>query len=301
MGRALFLADKARTSDDVPVGAVVLDSTGRIIGQGWNQREIEHDPSAHAEILALREAGRHLGRWNLVGCTLVVTLEPCTMCAGAAVQARLDRVVFAAWDPKAGAAGSVRDVLRDSRLNHQVEVIGGVLEEEAAVQLRRFFEDRRSDQPGRAEPAPAPAPAAPSVGAWSRTRSWETSTRATPASPNATSPRTADGPVSRAGSGAASVPTATAPTASARTTGAPAAGARRTGGSPAGTPRVETPGDGASRAGAPGAGGSAPDVPAPDVPATGAPATGAPAPDAPADHGANPISVRRHRQGTARH
>ncbi|MDN6566545.1 MAG: tRNA adenosine(34) deaminase TadA, partial [Actinomyces sp.] len=165
MGRALFLANHAREGGDVPVGAVVLDSQGRVVGEGWNRREQEHDPSAHAEILALREAGQRLGRWNLVGCTLVVTLEPCTMCAGAAVQARVDSVVFAAWDPKAGAAGSVRDVLRDSRLNHRVEVVGGVLEEEATVQLKGFFQSMR--------PEPASRAASTSVPARSRPRSWE--------------------------------------------------------------------------------------------------------------------------------
>lgn len=144
MSRALFLANHARAGDDVPVGAVVLDSMGRIIGEGWNCRESDHDPAGHAEIVALRDAGRRLKRWNLVGCTLVVTLEPCTMCAGAAIQARVDRVVFGAWDPKAGAAGSLRDVLRDSRLNHTVEVIPGVLAQEASVQLKAFFDVRRS-------------------------------------------------------------------------------------------------------------------------------------------------------------
>lgn len=146
MARALFLANKARELGDVPVGAVVIDSVGRIIGRGWNCREAEHDPCGHAEIMALREAGKRLNRWNLIGCTLVVTLEPCTMCAGAIVSSRLDRVVFGAWDPKAGAAGSLRDVLRDSRLNHQVEVVPGVLAQEATVQLRAFFETRR-DRP----------------------------------------------------------------------------------------------------------------------------------------------------------
>lgn len=146
MARALFLANKARESGDVPVGAVVIDSVGRIIGRGWNCREAEHDPCGHAEIMALREAGKRLNRWNLIGCTLVVTLEPCTMCAGAIVSSRVDRVVFGAWDPKAGAAGSLRDVLRDSRLNHQVEVVPGVLAQEATVQLRAFFETRR-DRP----------------------------------------------------------------------------------------------------------------------------------------------------------
>ena len=146
MARALFLANKARELGDVPVGAVVIDSVGRIIGRGWNCREAEHDPCGHAEIIALREAGKRLNRWNLIGCTLVVTLEPCTMCAGAIVSSRVDRVVFGAWDPKAGAAGSLRDVLRDSRLNHQVEVVPGVLAQEATVQLRAFFETRR-DRP----------------------------------------------------------------------------------------------------------------------------------------------------------
>lgn len=163
MSRALFLANRARSGDDVPVGAVVLDSMGRVIGEGWNCRESDHDPTGHAEIMALRNAGRHLKRWNLVGCTLVVTLEPCTMCAGAAIQARVDRVVFGAWDPKAGAAGSLRDVLRDSRLNHTVEVIPGVLAQEASVQLKAFFDVRRSYA---AEPSVEAAPvsgSAPSV------------------------------------------------------------------------------------------------------------------------------------------
>ena len=218
MGRALFLADKARENDDVPVGAVVLDSTGRIVGQGWNQRELDHDPSAHAEIVAMRDAGRRLGRWNLVGCTLVVTLEPCTMCAGAIVQARIDRVVFAAWDPKAGAAGSVRDVLRDSRLNHQVEVIGGVLQEEAAIQLRGFFSDkRRIETPGAVRPAsavpdrgpalrPASAPTPPvgwsdptppvqrtayALGSGSSRRTWETGGRPAEASRSGVVPASA--------------------------------------------------------------------------------------------------------------
>lgn len=144
MGRALYLANRARETGDVPVGAVVIDSLGRIVGRGWNCREAAHDPAGHAEIMALREAGERLGRWNLVGCTLVVTLEPCTMCAGAAVQSRVDRVVFGAWDPKAGAAGSLRDVLRDSRMNHRVEVVPGVLAQEASIQLRAFFEGRRA-------------------------------------------------------------------------------------------------------------------------------------------------------------
>ena len=139
MGKALFLANRARETGDVPVGAVVVDEDGRIIGRGWNCREANHDPAGHAEIVALREAARALGTWRLSGCTLIVTLEPCTMCAGAILASRIDRVVFGAWDPKAGAAGSLRDVLRDARMPHPTEVIGGVLAQEAAMQLRSFF------------------------------------------------------------------------------------------------------------------------------------------------------------------
>ena len=139
MGKALFLANRARETGDVPVGAVVVDENGRIVGRGWNCREANHDPAGHAEIVALREAGRARGAWRLTGCTLIVTLEPCTMCAGAILASRIDRVVFGAWDPKAGAAGSLRDVLRDARMPHPTEVIGGVLAQEAAMQLRSFF------------------------------------------------------------------------------------------------------------------------------------------------------------------
>ena len=135
MGKALFLANRARETGDVPVGAVVVDEDGRIIGRGWNCREANHDPAGHAEIVALREAGRARGTWRLTGCTLIVTLEPCTMCAGAILASRIDRVVFGAWDPKAGAAGS----LRDARMPHPTEVVGGVLGQEAAMQLRSFF------------------------------------------------------------------------------------------------------------------------------------------------------------------
>ena len=144
MGKALFLANRARETGDVPVGAVVVDENGRIIGRGWNCREAHHDPAGHAEIVALREAGRARGTWRLTGCTLVVTLEPCTMCAGAILASRVDRVVFGAWDPKAGAAGSLRDVLRDARMPHPTEVFGGVLAQEAAMQLRSFFLGCRS-------------------------------------------------------------------------------------------------------------------------------------------------------------
>lgn len=143
MGRALALAREAAAAGDVPVGAVVLAAEGAVVGEGRNRREADGDPTAHAEILALREAAAALGSWRLDGCTLVVSLEPCTMCAGAIVLARVPRVVFGAWEPKTGAAGSIRDVLRDSRLNHRVEVIGGVAEAEAAGLLREFFEAHR--------------------------------------------------------------------------------------------------------------------------------------------------------------
>ncbi|KEP74089.1 cytidine deaminase [Microbacterium sp. SUBG005] len=143
MRRAFALADAAQRDGDVPVGAVVLDAEGAVIGEGRNLREITHDPTAHAEIVALREAASRTGSWHLADCTLVVTLEPCVMCAGAILQARVPRVVFGSWDAKAGAAGSMYDVLRDRRLPHRVEVVGGIEEERAAAQLRAFFEGRR--------------------------------------------------------------------------------------------------------------------------------------------------------------
>ncbi len=137
------IAEARRAGDDVPVGAVVLDRTGQIVGAGRNERERTGDPTAHAEIVAIREAAARLGEWRLTGCSLVVTLEPCTMCAGAAVLARLERVVFGAFDPKAGAAGSLWDVVRDRRLNHRPEVVAGVLAEECGALLTEFFADRR--------------------------------------------------------------------------------------------------------------------------------------------------------------
>lgn len=141
---AFHLAQQAGQGGDVPVGAVVLTPEGIVAGLGLNQRECPpYDPSAHAEIVALREAAGRLERWNLKGCTLVVTLEPCTMCAGAIVNARISRLIFGAWDTKAGACGSVRDVVRDSRLNHQVEVKGGVDEPRVKALLREFFGERR--------------------------------------------------------------------------------------------------------------------------------------------------------------
>ncbi|WP_309127541.1 tRNA adenosine(34) deaminase TadA [Microbacterium sp.] len=143
MGRALELAAEAGAEGDVPVGAVVLDPTGRIVGEGRNLREQSHDPTGHAEIVALRAAAASLGSWNLEGHTLVVTLEPCVMCAGAVLQSRIGRVVFGGWDDKAGAAGSMYDVLRDRRLPYRAEVVGGVQADAAATLLRDFFESRR--------------------------------------------------------------------------------------------------------------------------------------------------------------
>jgi tRNA(adenine34) deaminase len=137
-------AGEARSPDaDVPVGAVVLDGTGAVIGRGHNQREAASDPTAHAELVALRAAGQSRGSWRLEGCTLVVTLEPCTMCAGALLAGRLARVVYGAADPRAGAAGSVWDVLHDPRLGPPVEVRGGVLAAECAALLQQFFDRRR--------------------------------------------------------------------------------------------------------------------------------------------------------------
>ena len=143
MERALALAEAAALAGDVPVGAVVVDAAGRIIGEGANRREITHDPTAHAEVVALREAAASLASWNLEGCTLVVTLEPCVMCAGAVLQSRVSRLVFGAWDDKAGAAGSVYDVVRDRRLPYRAEVVGGLREAEASALLRDFFDARR--------------------------------------------------------------------------------------------------------------------------------------------------------------
>ncbi len=133
----------AAEPQDVPVGAIILDEAGTVIARGRNRREIDDDPTAHAEIVAIRRAAQALGSWRLTGLTLVVTLEPCTMCAGAVTAARLARVVYGAEDPKAGAVGSLWDVLRDARLNHRPEVIGGVLASECGALLRDFFAARR--------------------------------------------------------------------------------------------------------------------------------------------------------------
>lgn len=143
MREALAEARSAPDTGDVPIGAVVLDAEGTVIGRGRNEREADGDPTAHAEVLALREAARARGEWRLEGCTLVVTLEPCTMCAGAAVLSRVARVVFGAYDDKAGAVGSLWDVVRDRRLNHRPEVISGVLADECTLMLQEFFATHR--------------------------------------------------------------------------------------------------------------------------------------------------------------
>jgi tRNA(adenine34) deaminase len=147
MGEALRLAREAAVRGEVPVGAVALFE-GRIVGRGANARESDRDPTAHAELLAIQEAARTLGRWRLTGVTVVVTLEPCAMCAGAMVLARIDRLVFGAEDPKAGAAGSLLDLTADPRLNHRFPVERGVRGEECAALLREFFRARRSADRG---------------------------------------------------------------------------------------------------------------------------------------------------------
>jgi tRNA(adenine34) deaminase len=143
MREAIADAHLALATEDVPVAALVIAADGTVIGRGHNERELHQDPTAHAEVVAIREAARVTGDWHLTGATLVVTLEPCVMCAGAILSARIPRVVFGAWDEKAGAVGSVYDVLRDRRLNHTVEVIAGIEAEACAALLLDFFEARR--------------------------------------------------------------------------------------------------------------------------------------------------------------
>jgi tRNA(adenine34) deaminase len=143
MRAALDEARQTLDSGDVPIGAVVLDDVGEIIGRGHNVRERDGDPTGHAEVVAVREAAEAVGEWRLAGCSLVVTLEPCTMCAGAIVLARLDRLVFGAFDPKAGAVGSLWDVVRDRRLNHRPEVVSGVLADDCSALLDDFFAHQR--------------------------------------------------------------------------------------------------------------------------------------------------------------
>ena len=148
MARALALADRAeREYDEIPVGALVVGPDDALLGEGWNRNIGDADPTAHAEVVALREAGRALGNHRLVGCTLYVTLEPCAMCAMAMVHARLARVVYGATDPKTGAAGSVFDLLADPRHNHRLEVTGGVLGAEAGQRLGNYFRRKRGKPP----------------------------------------------------------------------------------------------------------------------------------------------------------
>ncbi|MBB5863338.1 tRNA adenosine(34) deaminase TadA [Xanthomonas sp. 3058] len=148
MQRALQLAERAeRDYDEIPVGALLIDAAGNVLGEGWNFNIASHDPSAHAEIMALREGGRRLSNHRLIGCTLYVTLEPCAMCAMAMIHARIARVVFAASDPKTGACGSVFDLLADPRHNHRVQVSGGVLAAEASLRLTNYFRAKRGKPP----------------------------------------------------------------------------------------------------------------------------------------------------------
>ena len=144
MRHALMLADRAeREDDEIPVGAVLVGPGGEILGEGWNRNLAEHDPTAHAEIVAMRRAGQRLGNHRLVGTTLYVTLEPCAMCAMAMIHARVSRLVYAASDPKTGACGSVFDLLADPRHNHRVEVASGLLAEEASKRLTNYFRAKR--------------------------------------------------------------------------------------------------------------------------------------------------------------
>lgn len=143
MRAALDEGRRALQAGDVPVGALVVDAAGTVVARGYNRREADGDPTAHAEVVALRAAADAVGSWRLEGCTLVVTLEPCSMCAGAVVLSRVSRLVYGAVDPKAGAVGSLWDLVRDRRLNHRPEVLGGVLADECAEVLREFFEHHR--------------------------------------------------------------------------------------------------------------------------------------------------------------
>ena len=146
MRQALALAERAQREDDeIPVGALLLDAEGQCIAEGWNRNIGDHDPTAHAEIVTMRRAGQALGNHRLIGTTLYVTLEPCAMCAMAMVHARVARVVFGAYDPKTGAAGSVFDLLADARHNHRIEVQGGVLAEEAGTRLKDYFRAKRAN------------------------------------------------------------------------------------------------------------------------------------------------------------
>lgn len=138
------IAEAAESGEDVPVGALIVSPNGEVIASGHNEREAEHDPTAHAEIVAIRRAAKQRNDWRLEDCTLVVTLEPCVMCAGAIVAARIGRVVFGAWDARVGASGSLYDIIRDARLGAPAEVISGVLEQQCSLQLKQFFEAKRA-------------------------------------------------------------------------------------------------------------------------------------------------------------
>lgn len=139
MRQALAQAEEAFARGEVPIGAVVVDSQGAVVGAGYNLRETHQDPTAHAEVVAIRQAASKLGSWRLTGCTLYVTIEPCPMCAGAILLARIDRVVYGAPDPKAGAVDTLYDLLRDQRLNHRAEVTAGVLQDQCAALMQAFF------------------------------------------------------------------------------------------------------------------------------------------------------------------
>ncbi len=147
MQAALALAREAGAAGEVPIGAVVLNASGDVVGAGYNEREASGDPTAHAEVTALRAAASSLGTWRLDNCTLVVTLEPCTMCAGALVLARVRRLVFGAWNDEMGAVGTLWDVVRDRRLNHRPEVVSGVLADECGALLQEFFGKHRDSEP----------------------------------------------------------------------------------------------------------------------------------------------------------
>ncbi|PTQ56706.1 MAG: tRNA-specific adenosine-34 deaminase [Candidatus Carbobacillus altaicus] len=151
MREALNLAHHAASLGEVPIGAIVVKD-GQVIGRGYNRREIDKNPLAHAELLAIQEAAKILGGWRLSGSTLYVTLEPCPMCAGAIVQSRIDRLVYGARDPKAGCAGTLMNLVIEPRFNHQAEVVGGILEEEAAQSLKNFFQTLRAKEKGSFSP-----------------------------------------------------------------------------------------------------------------------------------------------------
>jgi len=140
---AIDRAREAGAAGDIPIGAVVVDSRGEVIASGFNSREVDSDPTAHAEILALRSAGKHVNSWRLTDCTIYVTLEPCPMCAGAITMSRISRLVFGAWNDEYGASGSRWDLVRDQRLNHQVEVIPAIMESECASLVQEFLAEKR--------------------------------------------------------------------------------------------------------------------------------------------------------------